>query len=106
MTVENMDGDGRSTAVGGQPSAVVVTVTGLWEEALGIEGIGLDDDFIVIGGDSVGALTLLDTVEQVFGVEISPRTLFDEVNTVRAMVDHIVAAGRGPALADGLGGTR
>lgn len=42
-----------------EPATVVeAMVTGVWERLLGIEPIGVDDDFFTLGGDSLAALEL------------------------------------------------
>ena len=43
----------------------------LWEQVLIIDGLGLDDDFFLLGGDSLSAVTLLTEVERVFGAKPS-----------------------------------
>jgi acyl transferase domain-containing protein/thioesterase domain-containing protein len=39
----------------------------IWQEALGIREVGIDDDFFELGGESLLAVTILSKVERVFG---------------------------------------
>jgi nonribosomal peptide synthetase protein BlmVIII len=41
----------------------------LWEQLLGIDGVGIDDDFFALGGDSLVALRLLAEIREEFGAE-------------------------------------
>ncbi len=50
----------------------------LWEQVLIIDGLGLDDDFFLLGGDSLSAVTLLTEVERVFGTKPSLSTLVEQ----------------------------
>ncbi len=47
----------------------------LWKEMLGVEGVGLDDDFFDLGGHSLLAVQMLDRVEDMFGRKIPPAAL-------------------------------
>jgi len=45
-------------------------VTAIWEEVLGIEGIGVEDNFLDLGGDSLIALRVLIRIRDKFGVDV------------------------------------
>jgi len=47
-------------------------VVQLWSDRLGIPGVGADDDFFELGGDSLLALTITAELLRTHGVEVSP----------------------------------
>jgi len=49
----------------------------IWQQLLGIESIGLDQNYFDLGGDSILAVQLFAQIEQVFGVKLPVATLFD-----------------------------
>jgi amino acid adenylation domain-containing protein len=49
----------------------------LWEEVLGIDGIGRDDDFFDLGGDSILAVQLVTAVARRLGCLVPLAALFD-----------------------------
>ena len=49
----------------------------LFAEVLGLDRVGLDDDFFELGGDSLGALELMAAVTDRFGVEMTASLLLD-----------------------------
>jgi amino acid adenylation domain-containing protein len=60
----------------------------IWSELLGAERIGVDDDFFALGGDSIVSLRLASRVRRGFGVDVSPRELF-EAPTVGALAERL-----------------
>lgn len=48
----------------------------VWREILGVERVGLHDDFFLLGGHSLLAMQLASRMRQAFGVTISLRNLF------------------------------
>ena len=56
----------------------------LWEGQLGIDGIGIDDDFYELGGDSLGLVTVMAAAEREFG-ELTGPVIDDERITVATM---------------------
>lgn len=60
----------------------------LWEEALGVQPVGVTDDFFALGGHSLKAMTLIARMKQHFGVDVPLRKLF-EVPTVEALAAYI-----------------
>jgi len=57
---------------------------GMWQEALGVDSLGPDDEFFELGGDSLSAVQLMRRVRERFGVQLSIGVLFD-CPTVRAL---------------------
>ena len=51
-------------------------IAALWRELLGIEEVGIHDDFFQLGGHSLLGLQLLSRLQSAFGVEVPLRTLF------------------------------
>src|SRR5262249_3115294 len=58
----------------------------IWEELLGVSGIGPRDDFLDLGGDSLLAIELLGRVEAVYGRAISPASLAGGPITIERLV--------------------
>jgi len=54
-------------------------------EVLGVPRVGLDDDFLELGGDSLRAIEVTNLLEQRTGLQVSLEELF-EASTVRALV--------------------
>lgn len=48
----------------------------IWGEVLGIEPVGVEDDFFDIGGHSMLAAGLVELLQREFGTELSARTLY------------------------------
>ncbi|MEU1127833.1 amino acid adenylation domain-containing protein, partial [Streptomyces sp. NPDC005899] len=53
-----------------------VVLAGVFAEVLGLERVGLDDDFFAVGGDSIRSIQVV-TRARARGVEVSPRDVFD-----------------------------
>ena len=69
-------------------SSVHEKVGAIWESYLGLEKIGIEDDFFELGGDSLKAMTILNTVNKDFSCEISIQELYDSP-TIKNMSDRI-----------------
>ena len=54
------------------------TLADIWQEFLGIEPVGIYDDFFELGGDSLIITRLISRIRQVFQIELSFRVLFSE----------------------------
>lgn len=72
-------------------STVATAVAALWCDALGLERIGDEDDFLASGGDSLLATWLTARVATTFGVDLPVSALFDEANTVGRMATLVEA---------------
>nr|QEO73558.1 AMP-dependent synthetase and ligase [uncultured bacterium] len=70
--VDVVAGRGES---GGDP--VIRTVTRVWAEVLGVPGVGPEDDFFALGGDSLLAVRALSRIYSALGVALPAKALFD-----------------------------
>jgi len=64
----------------------------IWQRLLGIQEIGIHDDFFELGGDSLKALTIISHIHKELNVEVS-LTEFFSAPFIRALAEHIDSAG-------------
>jgi acyl-CoA synthetase (AMP-forming)/AMP-acid ligase II len=76
-------------------SPLEAALMALWSRLLGVERIGLDEDFFLLGGDSILATRLLAELRDVFLAELDLAAVFGEVSTVAGMATLIRQMRRG-----------
>jgi len=65
---------------------------GLWEEILGVEALGVEDDYFALGGTSLMAARLFAEISRRFGIKLPMSTIL-EAPTVRALSRHVAQEG-------------
>ncbi|MFJ8312134.1 MULTISPECIES: amino acid adenylation domain-containing protein [unclassified Streptomyces] len=81
------------------------TLAAVYAEVLGLDQVGIDDDFFAIGGDSIRSIQVVSR-SRAEGVEVTPRQIF-ESRTVAELAEVAQAsgpAGAGPVLEELEGG--
>ena len=71
----------------------------IWSTLLDLEALGIDDDFFRLGGDSLAAVHLANSIRREMSVEVSIQEIFS-CPTIRQLSDHI-EAGVGPDVDEG-----
>ena len=90
----------RRQATGGRgqirknDNRVESVLAGWWQELLGHEQLGLDDDFFDLGGHSIIVMRLFAKIKKTYGVHLGLSTLF-EARTVRTLAKLIRDASNG-----------
>ncbi|CDZ78479.1 Polyketide synthase PksJ [Legionella massiliensis] len=69
-------------------NGITSLVLQIWRDILGINDIGLDDDFYELGGHSLLAITLLAKIKKQFNTKIPTAALF-EAKTIRSLSELI-----------------
>jgi acyl carrier protein len=59
-------------------------LAGIWQEVLGIEQVGVEDNFFDLGGHSLLAVQVLSRLRRAFGIEVPLRRLF-EASTIEVL---------------------
>jgi len=59
---------------------VAAKLADIWGEILGIDGIGIDDDFFALGGHSLNAVRMFGRIRKEYGVNLPLATLFEAPN--------------------------
>lgn len=67
---------------------VEARIAEIWQESLGVDRIGADDDFFLLGGSSLAGLQILSRMRADFDVELPLKTFF-EARTVAGMAGEI-----------------
>jgi acyl transferase domain-containing protein len=70
---------------------IETTIVDLWQKVLGIDGVGINDDFFALGGHSLLATHLAAQLRKVLAVDMPMRTLF-EAPTVAGLALAVVKA--------------
>lgn len=83
-------------APSGKTQAAVVEI---WRELLGIEPIGIRDNYFDLGGNSLSAIQLASRLKDTFGVDVSVPRIFN-APTVAELAAMLDAAAPAPASAD------
>jgi acyl carrier protein len=77
-------------------TATETALVALWEQELGVAPIGINDDFVSLGGDSLNALRICGAAQDRLGLALPLRTLL-EARTIAALAPRL----GGPAATDG-----
>ncbi|NSL86194.1 amino acid adenylation domain-containing protein [Chitinophaga sp. Mgbs1] len=74
----------------GEPPAsdMEARLVNIWEEVIGVEGIGVTDSFFELGGHSLGVIRILNAVQQEYDVKVDMRELFKSP-TIRQLAQEI-----------------
>ena len=84
--------DWRQTARTGQSKKPATSLerelAAIWEDLLGVEDVGVEDDFFTLGGHSLLVIRLLARIEDRFRVHIPVQTFFDNP-TIAALTEEI-----------------
>jgi FkbH-like protein len=89
-------------------SAAEVAMLAIWERTLGIDGLGVDDDFFELGGTSLSSVQLFAQINRRFAAQL-PLTAILDAPTVRKLsllVDSSTAQDRSGMVCLRPGGTR
>jgi acyl carrier protein len=63
-------------------------IADIWEQVLEMSGIGVEDNFVELGGDSLSAARVSVEIIERFDVEVPPDFLF-EPGTVAAVAEFV-----------------
>lgn len=87
-----IDGELNAESNDSKASVVENKILSIWADRLGIQTIGLDENFFDLGGNSLIAAQIFTKINSDLGVEINGAEIFN-LPTIRKLADFIEAAG-------------
>ncbi|MET0626706.1 MAG: phosphopantetheine-binding protein, partial [Pyrinomonadaceae bacterium] len=81
-------GGDEGTAYEPPRTPVEQLLAGVWAEVLGVERVGLHNNFFRLGGHSLLATQVVLRIREVFGVDVPLRLIFEQP-TVAAIAEHV-----------------
>jgi acyl carrier protein len=81
-------------------TATEKAVADIWSQVLGVQDIGVNDNFFALGGHSLLAIQVVNRVRSVLGVQLPLHVLFESPTLagIAAASDQIQSTGATPAL--------
>jgi acyl carrier protein len=64
-------------------------LAGIWCDVLGVQQVGVEDNFFALGGHSLLAMRMIARVRETFAVEVPLRVLFEGAETVRELARQV-----------------
>ncbi|MCK5571648.1 MAG: amino acid adenylation domain-containing protein, partial [Bacteroidetes bacterium] len=89
LPVPDMEAEEEERGVARTP--VEEMLAGIWSQVLGVEKVGVNENFFDLGGHSLLATQLTSRIRKAFGVELPLRTIF-EYSTVAAVAREVEKA--------------
>src|SRR5262249_25557161 len=79
----------------GARTAIEEILVGIFEDVLGLDRVGVRDNFFEIGGHSLLATQVISRVRSAFGVEVGVRSVFEKptVESVASKMEEAIGAG-------------
>ncbi|MFF2076047.1 amino acid adenylation domain-containing protein [Kitasatospora sp. NPDC058162] len=68
---------GAEAAAAPPRTAVEATIADVWSDVLGVEAVGVHDDFFELGGNSILSVRAVSRLRAALGIKLPPRILFD-----------------------------
>jgi acyl carrier protein len=78
-----------ASALTAPSSPIEGALAGLWSAHLGGLPVGRDEDFFLLGGDSLGATQLVTAIDSVFGVAVPLEVFYRRAATVAGMAQEL-----------------
>ena len=77
-----------------------IAIRSIWVDALQVDAVGLDDNFVDLGGDSISGTLCLNRIRAVFDIDVRLELLLVEAISLRDLAQRIetLASGSPPAL--------
>lgn len=73
----------KSTYTEGELTATQATLIRIWENILDVSPIAITDNFLTAGGDSLGTMQMILRIEKAFGISLSFRDVFENLQLSR-----------------------
>jgi acyl carrier protein len=63
-------------------------VAGIWQQLLGIDAVGVEDNFFQLGGQSLVAIQVVARINDLYQIDLPVDTMFQDI-TVEKLTEHI-----------------
>ncbi|MER6175999.1 amino acid adenylation domain-containing protein [Streptosporangium sp. NPDC001681] len=94
--------DGTDAGHGTPRNDAERAIAGIWAEVLGVDRVGVEDDFFELGGNSLLAFRVLPRIRAALGAELPARAIF-KLRTITALAASVTPAATGTGSGTGSG---